>query len=382
MKLTYNLTLLFCALACLANAQKDLSINFYFVEPYSCNDLLTTRATVRNIGTDTIPNFTMNVENEDGELFSKNVTTPLLPGEVRIETLDIVPNKMFTSRYNLSIEVEGDVDLSNNVFSEVWSKNLTGRNLRLRIQQEAYNNPRFEINLQSGENLITSEFWMFQSDGEYKYVDLCVPEDTCIDFSIFTPFKSDWCSELFKANYSLNSDPSHIYNPGDTVYSIVYIGAFFTGPILYTVNNSYSVSEIQSGPIEFTGLTCDKPADQEARVSLIDLYDNSEILGFDYEPSRSNYSDEFCLESLPTSNSEISENQATIIFPNPSNGIFKIQSDSPITNLEIIDQFGRLVSEYYSLSNNQIDLSNQAAGPYFISYNSNGIRHTQKIVLK
>ena len=69
------------------------------------------------------------------------------------------------------------------------------------------------------------------------------------------------------------------------------------------------------------------------------------------------------------------------IYPNPSDGVFMIESDAPIFIIKVYNQLGMLV--YQGLTENgkhKIDLSNQAAGIYFVEVqNKNGVK-TQKLI--
>ena len=74
-----------------------------------------------------------------------------------------------------------------------------------------------------------------------------------------------------------------------------------------------------------------------------------------------------------TSAKEINETQL-YIFPNPSEGIFKIQSDEKISLIEVFDFSGRQILK---TKNQEIDLSAQKSGVYFFK-----IRTNQEIFIK
>lgn len=363
-------------------AQKDLDIIYFIVDQYSCEDELPIQLRIKNEGAEAIPNFTININNEDGESFEKIVTTPLAPGEDRYEYLTVVPNKLFQSIYDVEILVEGDIDLSNNIKTNSTSNHLKGHNLELRISKGAYNSPRFEISLATGKNLIQGEFTTFQPNENYYIANLCLPLDTCYSFEITNAFKSNWCTPEMETKYNISSDPSHIYYPGDTVYSIVYMGPFFTGPLLHTILESYTAAEISSSEINTEFLVCDKPVDLPATISLFDVSEDKELFSFDYDPENNFFSEDFCLDKLDVGSSELPKSNSSFVFPNPSNGTIYLSSEQPIQSISISDQFGKVVMSKSGQINHLIDLKNQASGVYFINYMTNNTQHTSKIILE
>lgn len=54
------------------------------------------------------------------------------------------------------------------------------------------------------------------------------------------------------------------------------------------------------------------------------------------------------------------------VFLNPSTGVFKIQSDSKIVSIQIIDLHGKLVKSELNSIDSIIDLTNQSSGIYFV----------------
>jgi len=69
-----------------------------------------------------------------------------------------------------------------------------------------------------------------------------------------------------------------------------------------------------------------------------------------------------------------------IIYPNPSNGIFKINSTTEINSITIYDSMGRNIKQINS-NENEVNLTNLSKGIYFIKILSNHQELTQKIIL-
>jgi hypothetical protein len=57
--------------------------------------------------------------------------------------------------------------------------------------------------------------------------------------------------------------------------------------------------------------------------------------------------------------------QPLLVYPNPSNGIFYLQSDKIVGTLEIYDGLGHLVLRKVAGNGTQIDLSRQPKGVYY-----------------
>ena len=69
------------------------------------------------------------------------------------------------------------------------------------------------------------------------------------------------------------------------------------------------------------------------------------------------------------------------IYPNPSDGVFMIESDAPIFIIKVYNQLGMLL--YQGLTENgkhNIDLSNQANGIYFVEVQNKNSLKTQKLI--
>ena len=68
------------------------------------------------------------------------------------------------------------------------------------------------------------------------------------------------------------------------------------------------------------------------------------------------------------------------IYPNPSKGVFKIQSNEKINLVEVYNTLGELI--HYSQNNSEIDLSNQVKGVYFLKVYYDSFVFTRKIMIE
>lgn len=77
---------------------------------------------------------------------------------------------------------------------------------------------------------------------------------------------------------------------------------------------------------------------------------------------------------------EIQEKTVPVIFPNPTNGIFKIETQETLSEIQIHDQVGRCILKTAS---NSVDISAQPSGIYFATIqNSNDGIWKRKIIKK
>jgi len=92
----------------------------------------------------------------------------------------------------------------------------------------------------------------------------------------------------------------------------------------------------------------------------------------------------FCAFPCTQGKNEIPLEQLVEIYPNPSNGIFTIKSESVITRVEIVNLLGKLVySKKVHANQINIDVQNEAAGIYFYKLiGENKIEGTGKIVIE
>jgi len=72
------------------------------------------------------------------------------------------------------------------------------------------------------------------------------------------------------------------------------------------------------------------------------------------------------------------------LYPNPSNGIFTLQSDEEITSIEICNTLGETIfnQQISKSSNHLIDLSSQSKGIYFVKIMIGGKSAVQKLVIQ
>lgn len=78
--------------------------------------------------------------------------------------------------------------------------------------------------------------------------------------------------------------------------------------------------------------------------------------------------------------SEIDERNSLRIFPNPTNGLFTVNTNG---NLQIYNVLGDMIFETHALTGTtNIDLSDQTKGCYFIIIRQENTSHVQKIILQ
>jgi hypothetical protein len=84
-------------------------------------------------------------------------------------------------------------------------------------------------------------------------------------------------------------------------------------------------------------------------------------------------------ESAVVSTSNPVQTEASLrIFPNPTTGIFEIQSDGPVQSVSVVDSFGKMV--WITNSAGKIDLTRFIDGIYFVRVNASGRVILMKIV--
>ncbi len=82
---------------------------------------------------------------------------------------------------------------------------------------------------------------------------------------------------------------------------------------------------------------------------------------------------------------QYTKNQEVAIFPNPSHGFFKLDTEQLIDGVKIFNLLGQeLTSSDYLFNNlnNSIEFKTEHKGVYLIQYQINGYTNTQKIILQ
>ncbi len=107
----------------------------------------------------------------------------------------------------------------------------------------------------------------------------------------------------------------------------------------------------------------------EGEISYTAIYDGNEITDTYMVTNEANQliDLEFIVGSIDNP-----EAKKLVIFPNPSEGVFTINLPLPLENreLKITNISGKEIHNYKLKNNNTIDISNQAAGVYFIKLNN------------
>jgi len=87
---------------------------------------------------------------------------------------------------------------------------------------------------------------------------------------------------------------------------------------------------------------------------------------------------------IPAGTSENSSNNKPVVYPNPSKGIFTIQSSVPIGNTPMVEIYNMVGEKVYSSPMNQtliIDFSTRPDGVYFYQLKGSGSTQTGKIII-
>lgn len=160
-------------------------------------------------------------------------------------------------------------------------------------------------------------------------------------------------------------------------------------PTEYTV--TFTVVDENTDPVLGANITVDgysaitTDASGVATIDLVDGTYNFDVVATGFE----NYSSDFTVnaanENIDVSLSPLSIDDLTnaniSIYPNPSNGIFTIQS-ADIVNITIFDVSGKIVYKNNNITQTNVDLSKNQKGIYFIEFKNNNISINHKIIIK
>lgn len=76
-------------------------------------------------------------------------------------------------------------------------------------------------------------------------------------------------------------------------------------------------------------------------------------------------------------------NILTAIYPNPTKGVFNIRTNAEEMNVEIYSTLGKLIaSKQIHAGIQEINLSGQSKGVYFITLTHNGITRCKRLVIQ
>nr|WP_321233920.1 T9SS type A sorting domain-containing protein [uncultured Psychroserpens sp.] len=79
---------------------------------------------------------------------------------------------------------------------------------------------------------------------------------------------------------------------------------------------------------------------------------------------------------------DVNISKQSILFPNPTNSIVYIKTESQLDGLKVFDVSGKLVKTYTQVTNNQIDISELNSGIYFIQFTIGSNLITEKLIKK
>jgi len=202
--------------------------------------------------------------------------------------------------------------------------------------------------------------------GNKGYVGLGLNGAT--DFWEYDPSLDTW---IQKANF-----PSPNY-PYGAWFSIANKGYFGTG----STGNTGSVDFWEFDPVADTW-TPRANFPQQRRLCIGFSIGNEGYLGLGewwgtYQPSLWKYS------PLVTDIANEETSNSVSVFPNPSSGIFNLQSEQEITQLEIYNAISEKIYEpEINANNTEIDLTSYPAGVYFIRIKTGSKVLIQKLVIQ
>lgn len=379
-----RIILLLCIAFLESTAQKDIRIYSPLIPDYTCGESIEISMRLYNEGSENIDNFVIDFFNNEEKTYSQSFNKSIPAGDYISHSITITPSKPFENSYQITAYTENDTDLSNNTISNIKSYNLNGDEYILEIPSEAANSPNLQVYV-GEEQIIGGGMQFFEDDGTTKSLSFCLPKDTCYELKVLNPFKTDWCYDELKNNYEISSDPSTPYKTGDTVYT--YFGTFFpTGPYFVKLLKPLTAGEIQNNfffpdPSTFETITCKKPDDMEAFVKVTNTSEKHVVLYEEYTEGQISYNNEFCSSGSSLTKNNL-EKSNLIVFPNPSNGIFKIQNFENITHVRISDHFGRILKDMPNLTTHELNLNEQAPGVYYLSFKENNHNHTIRLILQ
>ncbi len=94
----------------------------------------------------------------------------------------------------------------------------------------------------------------------------------------------------------------------------------------------------------------------------------------------------FCLENVGVNEGALED--GLTIWPNPSNGLFELQLDRPMSSslqLDVVDALGRLTAQRTlsaGVSRSSIDLGALAEGSYTLQFTSGSLRSVRRLVIR
>ena len=88
-------------------------------------------------------------------------------------------------------------------------------------------------------------------------------------------------------------------------------------------------------------------------------------------------------ENVGAGVNELSDWELNFIYPNPSQGIFTIQANNPITKLSVTNLLGQVIyQKTIKALTTTLDLTSQSKGIYFIELIAGEARAVKKIIIE
>jgi len=183
----------------------------------------------------------------------------------------------------------------------------------------------------------------------------------------------------------LSEDALSILHPGDMIGAFNDLGlcaglSAYTGQataIMLNGNDPYVSSSTGFGENEFINFKLYRASTGE-EIELEVEYDNNLHHSGMFQTNAISL-----ITALKASTASFGEesNFNISIYPNPSNGIFKIEGFDDEATVMIFNAFGEEVRKFEKLLPGDIDLSDQPAGVYFIRINTRNNSHFEKLVI-
>lgn len=85
-------------------------------------------------------------------------------------------------------------------------------------------------------------------------------------------------------------------------------------------------------------------------------------------------------QTSTTSVSNLAEEKAITIFPNPATSVLNIDTDASLESIRIMNLQGQLVQTIENVNTNSIDISTLAPATYFIEFQAEGKREVQTFI--
>lgn len=313
-----------------------------------CGDEITGNIIIKNMGESPIDGGTLLVFVND-DLYSSHPISTTLDSKETFEFEELKVEELGANNLKFEVLAPSGVDeliLSNNVYQTTYNLS-SGTHIQFRTNLLTYNSESpFTWKISNGRALVNQSSSVEFEAGDIQVVqDFCLVED-CYEFEMFGDY--NLCSAY--PDYVAGQ----IYNAYDRVN---YEGAIYESKWwnsnLPTASSWSKIRDCNEGSYY---------------AELFNTEADSILLRVENELAN----EEFCMITLLTSMKEQTiSDEVIIVWPNPSAGKFKIESDQMIEELVVFNFTGAkvLVEKPNSLSVN-VDMTGLPSGIYFLKVNN------------